>query len=232
MRLALLAGIAAIAALVFGMPQRMISPGPVTAAHRDLERNCFACHAPFAGAAPERCMACHKIESIGLATTAGVPIRRAQPAVPFHQSLSEKNCLACHGEHAGVRSLPAAHRFSHDLLVPEVRQRCESCHRKPEDDLHRQVTGGCSQCHAQQAWKPATFDHDRYFPLTGEHRAACATCHAAGNYRQYNCYGCHAHTPERVRAEHAEEGVRVLDDCVQCHRSGSHEEGEEREGDD
>lgn len=224
--LLLLAAIAALAALALALPERMLAPGPVARAHHDLGGDCFACHAPFAGAAAERCMTCHKPDSIGMATTKGVPLQRDQGEVPFHQYLSEKDCLACHGEHAGVRKLTSERRFSHELLLSDVRQRCESCHAKPADGLHAQIAGGCAQCHSTTGWKPASFDHDRYFPLTGEHQADCATCHASNNFRSYTCYGCHAHSPGRVRAQHAEEGIVRLDDCVRCHRNGSGEGGE------
>lgn len=222
----LLASIAALAVLAFALPERMLAPGAVAKAHADFGRACFACHDPFAGAAAERCMACHKIDSIGIASTKGAPLPRDKAEVPFHQYLSEKDCLACHGEHEGVRKLSSDHRFSHELLVADVRQRCESCHAKPKDELHRQISGACAQCHSQTGWRPATFDHERYFPLAGEHRAGCATCHTSNNYRSYTCYGCHAHSPDRVQAQHAEEGITNLDDCVRCHRSGSGEGGE------
>jgi hypothetical protein len=227
--LLLLAAIAVLAALALVLPERMLAPGPVARAHKALGGDCFACHAPFAGAAAGRCMVCHKPDSIGIATTQGVALPRDRGEVPFHQYLSEKDCLACHGEHDGVRKLASQRRFSHELLIPDVRQRCESCHAKPQDGLHAQISGGCAQCHSPDGWKPATFDHRRYFPLIGEHHADCITCHASNNYRSYTCYGCHAHSPERVRAQHAEEGIVQLDDCVRCHRGGGEEGGEDEQ---
>lgn len=93
----------------------------------------------------------------------------------------------------------------------------------------------CAQCHQPRAWKPATFDHARYFPLTGDHNVACVTCHLGQNYRQYTCTGCHEHERNRMIAVHREEGIRNIDNCVRCHRGGTAEgdEGErEGEGDD
>jgi len=47
----------------------------------------------------------------------------------------------------------------------------------------------------------------------------------------YTCYGCHEHTPAKIRAEHEEEGIRDFSDCVQCHRSAQEEPRERgREG--
>ena len=78
----------------------------------------------------------------------------------------------------------------------------------------------------RKAWKPATFDHARYFRLDRDHAVACATCHVGNDYARYTCYGCHEHTPARVRAEHAEEGITAFEHCVECHRSAS--EADER----
>jgi hypothetical protein len=228
----LLIAIAGIAALALTFPEALIAPGPIADAHRSFARDCQACHVLFAGPSAQRCTACHKIESIGITTVAGAPLQGRDLRVPFHQYLTDHDCLACHREHEGMRKLAAAQRFSHELLMPGVRNRCDACHRKPDDELHGQIAGSCAQCHTQSAWRPATFDHDRYFPLTGEHRAACSTCHNTGSYRSYTCYGCHAHSPERIRAEHEEEGIRRFENCVDCHRSGTGEDGEgHKEGD-
>jgi mono/diheme cytochrome c family protein len=89
--------------------------------------------------------------------------------------------------------------------------------------MHKQMTGNCAQCHTPQAWKPATFDHNKYFPLDKNHNATCVTCHTSNNYKQYTCYGCHEHTPANMQAKHREEGVSDLDNCVRCHRSASGE---------
>ena len=86
------------------------------------------------------------------------------------------------------------------------------------------MTGNCAQCHKPPAWKPATFDHDKFFPLDKDHNAACVTCHVGNNYNQYTCYGCHEHTPANVQAKHREEvGAVNLDQCVRCHRNASGE---------
>lgn len=46
----------------------------------------------------------------------------------------------------------------------------------------------------------------------------CVTCHKGGVYSTYTCYGCHEHTPAKIRAEHEEEGIRDFENCVECHR--------------
>lgn len=263
--------------LVFVYPNLMVSPGPLTHGHAALATDCFACHAPLRGAAPDRCISCHAVADIGRRTSTGVPITRRDGHLPFHQALTRQDCMACHTEHAGVKLTQPAHpAFSHDLLAAnlrgrcaschappanplhrqvgsdcaqchapqhwkpaafkhaqlaaDMRQQCATCHAPPKDPLHRQISGNCQQCHTTTHWKPASFDHARNFPLTGEHDAPCATCHVGNDFSRYTCYGCHAHTPAKIEAEHREEGIRNTTNCVRCHRDGGDESG--REGDE
>jgi hypothetical protein len=274
----IVAGVLAVIALSFAAPRRMLSPGPLIGGHAQLEADCFACHAPFRGAAWQRCTRCHQLPDIGLRTTRGVPLPQRTLKVSFHQQLLEQDCLACHVDHFGARPADQAARerrvFSHTMLRPPVRtvcdschaapadathrdltvgcsrchrtdgwkpadfdhaalepieqQHCEGCHRPPPDNLHQVLMNQCQRCHSQQHWKPATFEHDKLFVLDADHNARCATCHLGNDVRRYACYGCHAHEPGRIRAVHADEGIRNVTDCVRCHRDpGTDPEGGE-----
>lgn len=57
----------------------------------------------------------------------------------------------------------------------------------------------------------------------------CVTCHVGNDYNRYTCYGCHEHTPENIKREHVEEGIRNFDHCVACHRSANEQEMPDRE---
>ena len=194
--------------------------------HQALARqDCMACHTEHAGvkltqrAHPvfthalldssirERCASCH-----------------TPPANPLHRQVGS-DCAQCH---VPAHWKPVA--FKHALLAADVQQRCATCHAPPKDALHQQISANCQQCHGTTQWKPATFDHAKYFPLVGEHKAACATCHVNSDFSRYTCYGCHEHTPAKIAAEHREEGIHDTTDCVKCHRRGDAES--EREGDD
>jgi len=156
--------LAALLALVFIYPHLMVSPGKVIAGHAEIATDCFACHAPLRGASSARCIACHAVPDIGLRTTKGSPIVKKTLKVSFHQDLVEQNCMACHSDHAGPKLAQKSRKpFTHTLLRTDVRQQCQSCHRAPSDKLHTKISGNCSQCHTQTAWKPATFDHDKLF---------------------------------------------------------------------
>ena len=217
------ANLAALVALAFVYPHLMISPGPVIAAHAKIATDCFACHKPWRGAAAELCVECHALPDIGLRTTKGAVIAQvsSQPRLKtsFHQELIEQDCMACHTDHRSPRLAQQSRKtFSHELLRPSVRQQCGSCHQAPSDKLHQKIAGDCQTCHRQEAWKPATFDHNKYFVLDRDHDAECVTCHKGKDYSAYTCYGCHEHSPASIRAEHEEEGIRDFENCVKCHR--------------
>ena len=227
------ANLAALLALVFIYPHLMVSPGALVSGHAEIATDCFACHAPLRGASVQRCVNCHVVADIGLRTTKGAPLAQRKLKTSFHQELIERDCMACHSDHEGPKLTQRSRKpFSHGLLRPAVQDRCDNCHVKPADKLHQNLAAGCAQCHKTQAWKPATFEHEKHFVLDRDHNVKCVTCHVNEDYRRYTCYGCHEHTLQNVRAEHEKEGIANYDNCVECHRSADEEPGKRggREG--
>lgn len=218
------ANLAVVLVLLFVYPHLMVSPGALVSGHTELATDCFACHAPLRGVAADRCITCHALPDIGLRTTKGVALPQKTVKASFHQELIEQDCAACHSDHAGPRLTQRSRKpFSHGLLRTAVQERCESCHKTPTDRLHQQIQGNCGQCHSTKAWTPATFDHDQFFVLDGDHNVKCVTCHTGGDYKRYTCYGCHEHQPDRIRAKHIKEGIPDFENCVECHRSADEE---------
>jgi hypothetical protein len=178
------------------------------------------------------CLACHSEH-------------RDEPTPRFDHALlppdQRQACAACHRER---RPDDGAHRQAGDACgnchTPEawrparvdharlpVGMLCGVCHarRRPNDRLHADAGDACGACHRSDAWSPATFAHERFFVLDRDHAVACRTCHDPGRgFAAYTCYGCHAHTPAGVQAEHAEEGLRDIERCVRCHRSADERE--------
>jgi hypothetical protein len=218
--------LAALLLLVLFKPHVMIAPGKLIDAHAELATDCFACHTPFLGSSPAKCVSCHEVDEIGIKTTKGLAIDTEKKNVAFHQKLTEADCVACHSDHRGVQAFRPIGRFSHALLEASVNAQCDGCHKKPGDALHRKLKGNCGQCHVQDRWIPATFDHDEYFRFDKHHTTECETCHVESDYAGYTCYGCHEHSRSKIREEHLEEGIRDYENCVECHRSGDEEEAE------
>ena len=157
-------------------------------------------------------------------TTIGVMRRDDARAMPFHQALTEKNCLGCHSDHEGMKAYRAPVSFSHQLLAPEVRTQCASCHKKPEDVLHQKITGACIQCHNQTKWRATTFDHSKFFELDSRHKVACATCHTSRDFKSYSCFGCHEHQRDKIAAFHRKRGIRNVENCTNCHKNAHEKE--------
>ena len=226
----IVANLLVLVGLVFVYPHLMVSPGPLVPGHAALATNCFACHAPLRGASTDRCVACHALRDIGLRTTKGVAIKAAWAAgatqlkVSFHQELTEQNCMACHSDHAGPKLTQRSQkRFSHALLRTETRDRCESCHSTPSNEMHRNLRIGCAKCHRVEAWKPASFDHTA---LPAAELGRCETCHKAPSdslHRRIlgNCGQCH--TPKAWKpATFEHDKFFVIDkdhdaSCATCH---------------
>ena len=198
-------------------PDIALNPGTLIKGHEKVEGDCFQCHTPLLGPSEAKCIACHKIETIG----AKKPDRTR-----FHQGLAEKNCAGCHTDHIGKDAAKATHGFNHGLLGEGWPTNCHDCHAKPKDGMHKSIIGKCQPCHQPEKWRPATFAHERYFEFDRDHPADCASCHLNERYDSYTCYACHEHSEANVREEHLEEGIRDFKNCTECHRSGDEDEAE------
>jgi hypothetical protein len=226
--LLIVALLAVYGALVVWLPEITVSPGDLIEAHRDIAGDCFACHAPFRGTPPERCMNCHALDKIGITTTAGAPLAPEQGRTRFHQALAEPSCASCHGDHRGPDATKALVAFSHELVAPPARSACIDCHanRTPADDLHRLAAPSCGQCHGTEAWTPAHFDHAS---LAAGARARCVSCHESARPKDSlhgaagdDCLSCHGTTAWKPATFDHEKYFRFdrhhpASECRACH---------------
>ena len=217
----------ALVLLAIFLPLQMISPGDPIDAHAKFATDCYACHTPFIGSTPDKCIECHKVEEIGIKTTKGLSIAKEKKNVAFHQKLLEDDCVACHSDHKGVMAFRPISQFAHKLLDKTLQKQCNDCHSNPGDALHLKIKGNCGMCHTQEEWLPATFEHEEYFRFDRDHDTDCATCHVNDLYDSYTCYGCHEHSRSEIREEHIEEGIQKYENCVECHRSSDEDEAED-----
>ena len=218
------ANLVVLAGLAFAYPHLMVSPGALAPAHAALATDCFACHTPLRGASAERCVTCHALPDIGLRTTKGAPMPKPTVKASFHQQLIVQDCVACHSDHEGPKLAQHERKpFSHELLRVDVRERCESCHAAPRNEIHHDLKVSCGQCHKPEAWKPAGFDHTLLPTAQLNH---CESCHKAPTdtiHRQIqgNCAQCHK--PQAWKPASFEHDKLFLLDgdhnatCVTCH---------------
>lgn len=140
------------------------------------------------------CLSCHKAD-----------LQKAHP------DKYSKDCITCH-----TTTNWKVKAIDHRKLVGTT---CADCHKAPVDELHRDAGNVCQDCHTTNKWSPATFEHEKYFPITGDHKASCATCHANKDFKKYTCLGCHEHNTLKIRKEHLEEGILSYGDCLRCHNA-------------
>ncbi len=60
--------LAILVALAIFAPHITIVPGKTIDAHAEIAKDCFACHRPFLGSGPTKCVTCHKVVEFALWT--------------------------------------------------------------------------------------------------------------------------------------------------------------------
>ncbi len=183
--------------------------------HRKFNKDCGSCHG-YEAWEP----ASFKHEKLPEAKLAQCESCHDKPRDKRHRKFEGK-CDTCHG----YDDWEAA-EFRHSRLPPAELKQCQSCHEPKDDSLHRSTRLTCGECHSQDEWEPATFEHSKYFRFDRRHRKDCDVCHENNDYSKFTCYGCHEHSPRRIRGEHLEEGIRDFDNCEECHRSANEHEAE------
>ena len=203
---------------------------PLTGAHTSLQ--CIACHAGGYQNTPSDCYACHQINYNDVTDPSHV------------QNNFDHNCLVCHTTSAwqpatfdhSITSFPltGAHttvqcQACHANGYQNTPTDCYSCHQSDfngvVDPNHEQnnFSHDCTQCHNNNAWQPATFNHaGTRFPLTGAHISLqCISCHATGYQNTpFDCYSCHqANYAGVTDPNHIQNNFDH--DCTICHSTSA-----------
>jgi hypothetical protein len=198
----------ALVALAGRAEAQILSPGPLVAAHAELEgvRQCTRCHElGQRGVANSRCLDCHRLLRDRIAQDEG-----------YHTGVRGKNCGECHKDHFGrdfriVRLDTAAfvHREAgYDLVGGHARVACRSCHQ-PEyiaDPAVRAELGKTSGL-------------ERTF-LGLDTR--CALCHAEddphkGRFGTRTCDECHDEGDWKKPTGFVHTALRPGERCGECH---------------
>jgi len=208
----------------------------LTGAH--IETSCNLCH----NQSPtlNTCYGCHSVNFNSSSN-------------PNHISLGfNTDCEKCHttergwqisqfSEHDNFYTFQGAHIniknnciLCHNGNYTNTSSECSYCHldnynsttNPPHQGLNFNTK--CDECHNQNAWQPATFNHDaEYFPIfTGSHSDKwdnCTDCHTVnGNYSAFSCIDCHAHNNEITDDFHigVQGYIYSSRECVVCHPTG------------
>jgi hypothetical protein len=144
----------------------------------------------------------------------------ATPGNQLHQHLTPNTCANCHNTDRWETE-----SFDHKLLPADLINDCSSCHKAPADDLHQQLSGSCQTCHTYTAWKPSTFQHEKYFVFDKHHTSTCKNCHLTRDLKEYTCTNCHEHNLSELIPEHREEGIQTnIEKCAKCHKSSNEDD--------
>jgi len=130
------------------LEEKYFMPGPLSAGHAGLERNCRACHPGFKGTPDGSCLACKEKMSLYLARG-------------IHYYGPKKPCAACHDEHNG-RKFPLAVAWIDPASFNHAWTGCglDSTHKDVAcQDCHpwgwgrgKQIT--CIKCHPKVGYRP------------------------------------------------------------------------------
>ena len=209
---------------------------PLTGAH--ITTDCIECHSDGYAGTSTNCTDCHNNEYLNTSN-------------PNHNSLGLSNdCAQCHTTQPGWS--PAGLPNHNDFYTLQgahatISEQCAECHtgdysNAPTDcfgchetdfnqstdppHVNSQISTNCEECHSENAWKPATFDHLSLFPIySGSHQGeweTCSDCHTnPNNYSLFSCVVCHLQGD--MNEEHQGVTGYVFEDnaCLACHPDGN-----------
>jgi hypothetical protein len=203
----------------------------LTGAHISL--TCASCHMKnvFAGT-PQDCGTCH-------ATTYN------QTTNPNHAAAGlPRDCSLCHSTKDWTGATFDHSRTRFPLTGTHISLQCNACHSAGYgglattcvschiSDFNRttnpnHVAAGfpqdCTMCHTTVQFIGATFDHSRFFALTGAHTTVqCGNCHVGGRFAgtPTDCYSCHSSEYNSVsNPNHIAAGFPKT--CGSCHTTTS-----------
>lgn len=164
--------------------------------HRQMDLGFMTAHTISFGSA---CLDCH--DGVDSLVTNFNHNKFSFKIIGKHEGLE---CVKCHVNARGLGDF--------QLTL----QDCYSCHRN--DEPHQGRFGlSCVDCHTENGWTPAKFDHNlSVFKLEGGHaEAACEDCHQNNIFAgtPSDCYSCHKQDDEH--------GGRFGTDCSVCHNPSS-----------
>jgi len=212
---------------------------PLIGVHQTIE--CTECHTTGYTPLSSICFNCHSNNYYSALN-------------PNHVTLSiPTDCVLCHAPnprwdtdifpiHNNYYPLIGAHALSsvtcfqcHNDDYNNTPNKCVGCHLSDYNNAQNpshiaaNFPMECDLCHNQNAWVPATFEHDNaFFPIfSGTHFNVwndCNICHVSpGNYQVFECINCHEHNQSLMDLKHANVSGYIYKspDCYNCHPTGT-----------
>lgn len=185
----------------------------------NINDQCISCHSDIhREALGGDCSLCHKTQNWILFDIFDIHKNTETPIIGSHIQLDCENCHKT-GQINDYRMLAI---------------QCIDCHQNDyiittnPNHSNFGFPENCQLCHQLLTWRPANWrEHDdNYFPIfRGTHQGtweSCETCHTSGNFAEFNCLNCHAHSRSRMDSEHDEVGGYRYDSqyCYNCHPTG------------
>ncbi|HYL93069.1 MAG TPA: hypothetical protein VEW69_07910, partial [Alphaproteobacteria bacterium] len=180
----------------------------------DVGHKCSECHADIhRGQMGAKCESCHSVKGWQVSIQ---DIKQHQNRFPLIGAHAALTCDTCHkgaasGQFVGLSTT------------------CFSCHSadyaKTSNPNHATIgyPRDCEQCHVQESWLGAQFDHAKFtgFSLTGAHaKLECSACHANNKFSgaRSTCVGCHLQDYNLTKnPNHATAGFSQ--ECSTCHNT-------------
>jgi hypothetical protein len=78
--------------LMVQFPHWMLSPGEVIEGHQNIKNKCSECHQAFSGIDSQKCISCHKLDSIGMNSPGNMDSNPDSGKILFHQHLKSQEC--------------------------------------------------------------------------------------------------------------------------------------------
>ncbi|MFN8208892.1 MAG: cytochrome C [Bacteroidales bacterium] len=208
-----------------------ISPGKLSKAHSKLEgmSNCTQCHVLGSKVANEKCLTCHTEIKDRINAGKGYHVSaevKEKTCAQCHNEHHGEGFQLIHFDQAKFEHqltgyiLEGAHRLKackdcHQaarIADPKIRQRtgtylglktnCSACH----EDYHQQtLSGSCSSCHNQEAFRPA-----------GKFNHSTARYRLSGQHIQVDCIKCHRKETRNGKPFQVFTGLK-FQSCVNCH---------------
>jgi predicted CXXCH cytochrome family protein len=184
----------------------------------DVGKTCSNCHADLhRGKMGSNCEQCHNVKGWKVATK---DIQNHNNRFPLIGAHAMVQCEDCH-KNGGLSQFNT------------MSTACYSCHAKDYQNTRDvnhvalKLPIECTQCHNQNTWAGAAFDHLRFtgYALTGAHaQLDCALCHVGGRYAgtPTACVGCHLNNFQKsTNPNHVQ--FNLPQTCEQCHTTAAWE---------